>query len=174
MSGEEWQAEQRAGNSNFKSGYGKIHGDDSLSAIGAGNHAGPQTSQGKNDDPPSKVVPEKEVTEMENEEKKGVNSNNEKLVCACSNSQKESNKEEEHGKEEKAQKFESEYQKVGPIIQAKDDESSYDDASASSNNKENEEDFNEAQDCNISDTEPLLLLTNGSPKQTGNMILNSQ
>ncbi|XP_059066162.1 uncharacterized protein LOC131857518 [Cryptomeria japonica] len=85
-----------------------------------------------------------------------------------------SNKEEEHGKEEKVQKSKSEDQKVGPIIQGKVDESSYDDASTSSNSKENVEDFNEAHDYNISDTEPLLLITNGSPKQNGNMILNSQ
>ncbi|GLJ37189.1 hypothetical protein SUGI_0754430 [Cryptomeria japonica] len=102
--------------------------------------------KGKNDDLPLEVVPKKEVIKMENEEKKGVNSNIEKSVCDCSNNYKERNKEEEHGKEEKVQKFELEDQKVGPIIQGKVDESSNDDALASSNNKENEEDFNEAWD----------------------------
>ncbi|XP_059068240.1 uncharacterized protein LOC131858808 [Cryptomeria japonica] len=109
--------------------------------------------KGKNDDLPLEVVPEKEVTEKENKVKKGVNNNNEKSVCACSNSKKESNKEEEYGNKEKVKKFESEDLKVGPIIQGKVDQFSYDDASTSSNNKENEEDFNEAQDCNILDNE---------------------
>ncbi|XP_059076673.1 uncharacterized protein LOC131050130 [Cryptomeria japonica] len=111
---------------------------------------------------------------MENEEKKGLKNNKEKSNCACSNSQKESNKEEENGTEQLVQKPESEDLNVDPIIQGKVDDFSNDDASASSNNKENEEDFNEAQDCNISKTVSLLLLTNGSPKQTVNMILNSQ
>lgn len=130
--------------------------------------------KGKNDDLTLEVVPEKEVTEMENEEKKGVNSNIEKFVCDYSNNYKESNKEEEYGKEEKVKKYELEDEKVGPIIQGKFDESSYDDASTSSNNKENEENFSEAWDYNILDTEPLLLLTSGSLKHNGNMILNSQ
>ncbi|XP_059077887.1 uncharacterized protein LOC131876486 [Cryptomeria japonica] len=76
----------------------------------------------------------------------------------------ESIKEEEQRIEANAQKSDSEDQKGGPVSQDKVEESSNDDASASSNTKVNGGDFNEAQDYNISDFEPLLLLTNGSPK----------
>lgn len=121
-------------------------------------------TKGKREDPPAECVPDKEVIELENEDKKDMRSNNEKSVCAFSNNQIESIKEEEQRIEANAQKSDSEVQKGGLVGQDKVEESSNDDASASSNTKANGGDFNEAQDYNISDFEPLLLLTNGSPK----------
>ncbi|XP_057838835.1 uncharacterized protein LOC131048780 [Cryptomeria japonica] len=116
-----------------------------------------------NGDPSVECDPDKEVIETEKEVKKDENSNNEKPACVCSNNQIESTKEDEQ-RIEVNNKNDSEDQEVGPVSQEKVEESPNDDVSASSHTKASEEDFNEAQDFNISDLEPLLLLTNGSPK----------
>ncbi|XP_059077867.1 uncharacterized protein LOC131876472 [Cryptomeria japonica] len=123
-------------------------------------------TKGKREDPSVECVPDKKVIELENEGKKDMNSNNEKSICACSNNKIERIKEEEQRIDVNAQKSELEDQKGGPIIQDKVDESSNDDVFASSNTKENGGDFNEVQNYNISDFEPFLLLTKGSPKPT--------
>lgn len=93
-----------------------------------------------------------------------MNNYKENSDCACSNSQKESNEEEEDGTEDLVQNTESADLKVDLIIQGKAVDLSSDVVSTSFNNKENKEDFSEAQDCNILEMVPLLLLTNGSPK----------
>ncbi|XP_059067487.1 uncharacterized protein LOC131858305 [Cryptomeria japonica] len=119
----------------------------------------------KKGDPSVGCDPDKEVMEPEKEVKKDVNSNNEKPACACvcSNNQIESTKEDEQ-RRELNNKNDPEDQEVGSVSQEKVEESPNDDVSASSYSKAIEEDFNEAQDFNLSDFEPLLLLTNGSPK----------
>ncbi|XP_059066305.1 nucleolin 2-like [Cryptomeria japonica] len=100
--------------------------------------------------------------EPENEVKKGENSNNENQDCVCSNNQIESTKEGEKGRELN-NKNDLEDQEVGSISQEKEEVSPKEVVHVSSISKSIEENFNEAQEFNPSDIEPLLLLTNGSP-----------
>ncbi|XP_059070388.1 uncharacterized protein LOC131860052 [Cryptomeria japonica] len=142
----ERQGEQRAGNSKFKPGNGGFLGDDNLSVVGAGNQTGFQASQGTEGD-------KETIKSVEEKDSKNGDPHD-----------RESIKEVEQRIDVSAQKSESKIQKEGPNLQERVDMNSNDDAFASSNSKENGGDFNEAQDYNISDFEPILLLTNGSPK----------
>ncbi|XP_057835465.2 uncharacterized protein LOC131045822 [Cryptomeria japonica] len=105
----------------------------------------------------------KEVMELVNEVKKGENSNNEKQDCVCSNNQTESTKEGEKGRELN-NKNNPEDPEVGSVSQEKKEVIPNEVVPISSFSKSIEENFNEAQVFNPSDIEPLLILTNGSPK----------
>ncbi|XP_059066359.1 uncharacterized protein LOC131857675 [Cryptomeria japonica] len=183
--GEERQGEWKARNSNFK------HGDGNLSAVGAGNQTRPRESQVNEGD---KVT----VKSMEDKDSKNGDPHDRgHWAKSCPLKKGKSGKIDSNLKrkwkmkgkndvppsevvrEKEATKMENKEKKDVNANNNKSacgrvDEFSYDNASASSNNKENEEDFNEAQDYNILETEALLLLTNGSPQQTVNMILKSQ
>ncbi|XP_059066202.1 uncharacterized protein LOC131857546 [Cryptomeria japonica] len=117
----------------------------------------------KKGDPLVECDPEKEEMEPENEVKKGENSNNEKHDCVCSNNQIERTKEGEQVRELN-NKNDPEDQEVDSVSQEKEEESPNDLMPASSDSKSIEENFNEAQEFNPSNIEPLLLLTNGNPK----------
>ncbi|XP_059073535.1 uncharacterized protein LOC131874263 [Cryptomeria japonica] len=117
----------------------------------------------KKGDPSVECDPNKEVMEPENEVKKGENSNNENQDCVCSNNQTENTKEGEQGRELN-NKNDPEDQEVGSISQEKEVVSPKEAVPVSSFSKSIEENFNEAQEFNPSNIEPLLLLTNGSPK----------
>ncbi|XP_057858952.1 uncharacterized protein LOC131067807 [Cryptomeria japonica] len=101
--------------------------------------------------------------EIVNEVKKDENSNNEKQDSVFSNNQIESSKEGKQGTKLN-NKYNPEVQEVGSVSQKKEEASPNEAVPISSLSKLVEENYNEDQECNSSDIEPLLLLTNGSPK----------
>ncbi|XP_059066176.1 uncharacterized protein LOC131857528 [Cryptomeria japonica] len=114
----------------------------------------------------------KDATELMNEVKRTESSSNDKQDCVCSNDPPESSKEAEPRTElinkenPEAQENETVSQEKEETILDQEDESTSQEKEESypvfSLSKSAEVNFNEAQDP--SDTEPLLLLTNGSPK----------
>lgn len=124
----------------------------------------------KGDSSTTKSNQNKDMVELLNEAKRNGSSSNDQQDCVCSNDQLERTKEAEKGTELNNQKN-PEDQETGSVSQEKEDSISDQEAGSVSQEKEEtipalsklvEVNINEAQVP--SDTEPLLLLTNGIPK----------